>query len=58
MTHELLISNPASGWCSCGSTFQAYRSARQRTEAQLTDEVLDQFNAHLAAQRHAGRAVT
>ncbi len=58
MTHELTMSAPSAGRCSCGATFQAYRSARKRTDLELTDEVLDQFNAHLAARRQSGRAVT
>ena len=58
MNHKLTMSSPAIGRCDCGSTFQSYRSAKRHTEAQLTDDVLDQFNAHKASLRQQGRPVT
>ena len=58
MNHKLSLEGPAKGRCVCGSTFQAYRSARQRTDEQLTDEVLSQYNAHKAALRQQGRPAT
>lgn len=55
MTHRLAYETVSRGRCACGSVFQAYRSKRLRSDAQLQDEVLDQYNAHKSALRQQGR---